>query len=155
MSHLRRPTTHFSRGWKTLLYSFLLLSFLTGASWFILDRWFAVVDEFGGVQKHPLQPVLLSIHAGSAMAVMVGFGYILATHVHAAWRTHRSRVSGLAVVGCFILLIVTSYGLYYVGDETWRARIAWIHLGTGLAFPLVVVAHLLDRKLQKRRQPSP
>ena len=146
MSLLRRPAVHFSRTWKGLLYSVLLLSFATGSTYFVLNRWFAITDEFDIVQKHPLQPVLLKIHGASAMIAMIGFGYILATHVHAAWRTHRRRTSGLPLIGCFVLLVISGYGLYYLGDETWRARIAWVHLGAGLALPLTLIAHLLSRK---------
>ncbi len=149
MSILRRPTIHISRGWKMLIYGFVVLSFASGASWFVLDRWFAVTDEFDLVQKHPLQPVLLKVHGASAMAVMIGFGYLLATHVHAGWRTQRRRASGVPLIGCFALLIVTSYGLYYLGDETWRARIAWVHLGAGLSLPLVLAVHLLGRKIAR------
>jgi hypothetical protein len=143
MSGLRRPTIHFSRGWKLLLYAFILLSLGTGSGWFILDRWFVVVDEFDIVQKHPLQPVLLKIHAASAMFVMVGYGYLLATHVHAAWRTRRQRMSGMPLLACIAVLIASSYGLYYTSDETWRARIAWLHLGAGLALPILIAAHVI------------
>jgi hypothetical protein len=143
MSGPRRPTIHFSRGWKILLYGVLLLSFATGVTWFALDRWGGTVDEFGGVQKHPLQPVLLKIHGASAMIVLFGLGYILATHVHAAWRTRRQRGSGLPLLANFALLAVTSWCLYYLGDETWRARIAWVHLGAGLALPLVITTHVV------------
>lgn len=145
MSALRRPTVHFSRAWKILLYGFILLSLGTGATWFILDRWFAVVDEFDNLQKHPLQHVLLKIHGASAMFIMVGYGYLLATHVHASWRTHRSRASGIPLLACVAILIASSYGLYYIGDEVWRARIAWLHLGSGLSLPLLIIAHLLGR----------
>src|SRR5437870_13330420 len=123
MNGLRRPTVHFSRGWKMLLYGVLLLSLATGVAWFALDRWGGAVDEFGGARKHPLQPALLKIHGASAMVVLLGLGYILATHVHAAWRTHRQRGSGLPLLSVFALLAATSWGLYYLGDDEWRARI--------------------------------
>ena len=150
MSGLRRPTIHFSRGWKMLLYSVLLLSFATGVTWFALDRWGGTADEFGGVQKHPLQPVLLKIHGASAMIVLTGFGYILATHVHAAWRTHRQRASGLPLITIFALLAATSWCLYYIADETWRARIAWVHLGAGLSLPLVIATHIVTGHRSRR-----
>jgi hypothetical protein len=143
MSALRRPTVHFSRGWKLLLYSVLLLSFATGAGWFVLDRWFFTVDEFDIVQKHPLEPVLLKIHGASAMLVLVSFGYLLATHVHAAWRTHRQRGSGLPLVAIFVLMAASGWCLYYIADVTWRARIAWLHLGTGLSLPILLATHII------------
>jgi hypothetical protein len=143
MSILRRPTVHFSRAWKLLLYGVLMLSFTTGVTWFALDQWGRTTDEFDIVHKHPLQAVLLKIHGASAMIVLMGFGYILATHVHAAWRTRRQRRSGLPLIAVFVLLAATSWCLYYLGDETWRARIAWAHIGAGLSLPLVLGAHIL------------
>ncbi len=142
MSALRRPTIHFSRGWKVLLYSPLLVSFATGVSWFVLNRWFGVVDEFDIPHKHPLQPLLIKIHGASAMLVLVAFGYILATHVHAAWRTHRQRKSGLPLVAVFVLMAMSGWCLYYLGDETWRERVAWLHLGGGLSMPVILLTHI-------------
>ena len=58
----------------------------------------------------------------------------------------RRPASGITLAVLFAGLIVSGYLLYYVGDESWRARVALAHWLVGLALPLSLIAHMLNRR---------
>lgn len=142
---MSRVALHFPRRAKALLYGNIVLSFITGTCWFVLHRWFPIQGEFGP-EKNPLEPWLIKMHGASAFIALVGFGYLLASHVHVAWRSRRSRLSGQAMLGNVILLILTGYLLYYAGGEGFREGVSWMHLATGLSLPVTLAVHLSTKR---------
>jgi small-conductance mechanosensitive channel len=64
-------------------------------------------------------------------------------HVQRAWRAKKNRTTGITSVAIYGLLILTAFGLYYVGSEALRPWISTIHIAFGLAVPAVVVAHVM------------
>ncbi len=139
---MKRIALHFPRLWKAALYLLLATSWASGVAWFSLHRWIRVEGEFG--EEHSAwEPLLLKIHGASAMLVMVYFGYVLATHVSVGLRARRNRGLGLALMYALAFMIVTSYGLYYIGNESLRSIVSWAHLATGFLLPLVLMLHVL------------
>jgi hypothetical protein len=65
------------------------------------------------------------------------------------WR--RNRGNGSLFMGAFGILTVGGYGLYYAGAERLRSWTSWIHLGVGLALPLLLILHIW---LGKRTRPT-
>ncbi|MCB1210128.1 MAG: hypothetical protein KDK97_12405, partial [Verrucomicrobiales bacterium] len=95
---MSRVALHFP-GWaKAVLYSNVLMSLATGSAWFALHRWVEIEGEFGP-EKSPLEPWLMRVHGASAFLILIGFGYLLASHIHVGWRAKRNRFSGLGLVG--------------------------------------------------------
>ena len=86
---------------------------------------------------------LLSLHGGSAMVTLMLLGALGPMHVQRAWRAKKNRVTGIASVAIYGLLIATAFGLYYVGSEAFRPWISTIHIAFGLAVPAVVAAHIM------------
>ncbi len=41
------------------------------------------------------------------------------------------------------VLVVTAFGLYYAGSETLRPWMSDVHLWVGLAFPLLLLIHVV------------
>jgi hypothetical protein len=41
------------------------------------------------------------------------------------------------------VLIVTAFGLYYLGSETVRPWMSWIHIGAGLLLALMFPLHIV------------
>ena len=76
------------------------------------------------------------------MATLVLSGTVLTAHVRFAWRAGRNRTNGSIFLGAFGILTITGYGLYYAGDERLRAWTSWIHLGVGLALPILLLIHI-------------
>lgn len=94
---------------------------------------------------------LLKVHGAAAMAFMIMFGWMLATHVPAAWAANRNRRSGILMITAIGLLIVTGYGLYYASGEVSRGVIQWSHIGLGAVEPFFLGAHVL---LGRRSRPA-
>lgn len=138
---MKRIALHFPRVWKAALYAVILTSWLTGSLWFYLHRWVLIEGEFG--EEHSAwEPVLLKIHGASAMLMTIYFGYLLASHVPTGLRSRRNQLLGWLLLGSVALLIATSYGLYYIGGESFRSVVSWSHLSIGLCLPLVLGMHI-------------
>ena len=134
------------RAW---LFAFIMLSWVTGVTFFILNQWLEIEGEFGP-EKHPAQATFLKIHGGAAFLMMISYGYLLATHIPAGYRSRRQRVLGLGLVAAQGFLILTAYGLYYVGGADFHALIGYAHASVGFLFPFLLAAHIVTGK---RRNP--
>ncbi len=76
------------------------------------------------------------------MCALLVLGALVPLHVLPAWRSRRNRPSGLLICRVMAVLIVSAYGLYYSGDECWRAVLSAVHSWLGLAAPLLLAGHL-------------
>ena len=85
---------------------------------------------------------MLKAHGAAAMVVLVLLGTLLPLHVKFAWRAGRNLRTGLSLLGLFGFLVLTGYGLYYVGGEHLRSWISAAHLWIGLALPPVMLLHV-------------
>lgn len=139
---MKRVGLHFPRWAKLTLYGNLLLSLATGMTWFALHRWGQVEGEFG-MEPHPAEPWLLRIHGASAFLILIGFGYLLATHLTVGWRSRRNRPLGLSLVVCLALLAASGYLLYYASGEGFRDTVSWVHFIIGLSFPVILASHVI------------
>jgi len=135
---------------KRLLYAVLATSWCSGITFFILNQWVTVAGEFGP-EKHPWQFGVLRIHGAGAFAMMILFGYLLASHVKVSWSLRHRHPFGLALVVMIAFLIVSAYGLYYIGDSDFRTYLAYSHAATGVSLPFVLTAHLAQDRQRKRR----
>ena len=90
--------------------------------------------------------MLLRIHGAAAMAFLIVFGTLAQIHIRAGWRQRRNRLSGGFLVGTCLVLILTGWGLYYIGYEPLRQMGSFIHSYLGLLLPLVIYLHVLFSK---------
>ncbi|HAI97886.1 MAG: hypothetical protein CL866_00480 [Cycloclasticus sp.] len=131
-----------------LYQSFFLCLFVSswcsGLLFFVLSKWFRITGEYG-LQQHPWQFPSIQIHGGTAFLAMICFGILLGTHIPSGWKNKKKRKSGIAliVVACF--LIITAYLLYYIAQDNLREYIVYAHLTLGLAFPFVLIVHLIKK----------
>jgi len=129
-----------------LLFGVLALLFFSGAMW---AYWNYLVSSVGDFEMSA-KAWAMKIHGAAAMAILVLVGMLLTGHVRSAWRARRNRANGSLFLGAFGILTVTGYGLYYAGAESLRSWTSWIHLGVGLALPLLLILHIW---LGKRTRP--
>ena len=132
---------------RRLLYGVLALLFSSGAAW---AYWSDLVPSPGEFEMSA-KAWAMKVHGAAAMAILVLVGMLLTGHVRLAWRARRNRSNGSLFLGAFGILTVTGYGLYYAGGEKLRAWTSWIHLGVGLALPLLLILHIW---LGKRTRPE-
>lgn len=138
---MKRIALHFPRLAKAALYLAFVTSWLTGTAWFTLHQWVRIEGEFG--EEHSAwEPLLIKIHGGSAMFMMVFYGYLLASHVPTGLRSKRNRFLGLTLTYGIAFMILTAYGLYYIGGESFRTLVSWAHLTVGFLLPLVLALHV-------------
>ena len=138
------PRVTFKIPWnyRAWLFGFILLSWCSGVTYYVLDHYFEFEGEFGP-QKHPWQQMFLNIHGAAAFLMMIAYGFMLASHVPSGWKAQRSRKLGLTLLIAQGFLIITAYFLYYAGwgHET-RQLLVWSHAGVGFIFPFLLVCHL-------------
>ena len=113
-------------------------------------RWlhgtFAVLFVSGAAWTIRRRAWLLAVHGAAAMAFLVVFGALLATHVKKATAAGRNLPSGQALTGTVWVLILTGYALYYAGSDAVRSIAGWLHTVIGLAAPMVLAWHMLSRR---------
>jgi len=85
----------------------------------------------------------MRIHGATAMALLALGGGAVALHVKDAWRERKNRLSGLALAGTLLVLAVTGYLLYYVGDDEARGLVSALHWILGIAAAAVLAWHAL------------
>jgi hypothetical protein len=122
------------------VYGLVAALFVTGAAWLAAD---ALKDGSSGELWQAMAANLLMLHGGGAMGFLILFGALFALHVRRAWRSRKNRLSGAVMLAFNATLIVTSFGLYYLGSETLRPWASGIHLGIGLGLPVLFLVHVL------------
>ncbi len=138
---MKRISLRFPRAYKLALWGAFLLSWLTGTAWFILHRWVRIEGEFG--EEHSSwEPLLMKIHGGSAMIMMIYYGYLLASHVPVGLRSRRNRALGLTLAYALGFQIITAYFLYYIGGDQFRSVVSWAHISVGFSLPFVLALHI-------------
>jgi uncharacterized membrane protein YfbV (UPF0208 family) len=125
------------RSVEVLTVILLALSFITGGLFWLgqgrlqeLDppAWF----NFCRIAHGCLNPFLCAL-----------FGYLLCQHIRYGWELKVNRPSGFAIEGIMAGLILSGVGLYYLGNETARNIVVWIHRVLGFVLPIGFVAHWL------------
>ena len=129
------------RYWTYAVFSVLII---TGAAWLVAD-WQKDVDE----AWQQAAANLLMIHGGAAMLALMALGALIPLHLLRAFRARKNLVSGITVASVNAVLIVTAFGLYYLGSETVRPWMSWTHIAAGFFLALMLPLHiLLGRRAQ-------
>jgi hypothetical protein len=121
------------------IYAAFGVLFLTGAGWLVAD-WQKDISTDDIWQQSVAY--LLMVHGGAAMVTLLLLGALIPVHVMRAWRSRKNRVSGSAMVTFNAVLIATAFGLYYLGSETLRPWMSWIHIGAGFSLSLLFPLHI-------------
>lgn len=126
---------------KRVFYTALSISWLSGVLFFIMNTWLRVPGDFGPV-KHPWQFNVLVVHGAGAFLMLMLLGAIIANHIPLAWRTGRLRLVGVSLLIWVLVQTITALMLYYMGNESLRAWVVYVHLGLGVCLPLMLIGHL-------------
>ena len=134
---------------KGLFYTTFSILFLSGILWWGLHDLFP--NFFKGLSETFSSP-LMQIHGAAAMASLFFLGWLVPAHMRRGWQKKRNRKPGLVIITSCALLVVTGYGLYYFGSEWSRTLSVWLHIGTGLLFPFILIWHIWIGKRESRRK---
>ena len=138
--------SHRHRRW---LHSTFAVLFLSGAIWWILHRWFQVDNGLGPV-PHPAQHWLIPLHGAAAMVALIIIGTLIPLHMKRGWRAGLNRRNGITLIAFIVLLTLSGYALYYSGSEGMREFASASHTGLGLAFPAMLLWHILNGRRSRR-----
>jgi hypothetical protein len=122
------------------IYGAFAVLFVTGVGWLLADR---MKDASSGEGWQLTAAYLLMLHGGVAMAMLMMLGALVPLHVRRGWRRRRNRTTGILMVAGNGALILTAFGLYYLGSDMLRPWTSGLHIGIGLAVPLLFVVHVL------------
>jgi hypothetical protein len=137
------------RFWNYAVFAALIA---TGAIWLVADMLKTSADE---ELWQAVAANVLMLHGITAMIALVMLGAVIALHVRHSWRAGKNRVSGAVMVGANAVLVITAWGLYYAGSDLMRAFTADVHIAVGIAWPALVVAHVvLGRRTRERAYPK-
>ena len=114
--------------WIYVIGGLLLVS---GVGWLVVHYLLASVGQFGEVH-HASEHWWLRLHGAAASGFLMVCGTLLPVHVVPALHWGKNRSTGVLMLAVVALLVVTSYGLYYVVGDSWRSWISAIHWATGL-----------------------
>jgi hypothetical protein len=126
---------------EAFVYAIFGALWTSGIAWLVFHYFLRQSGEFGEL-PHPLEAWSLRLHGAAGFFGLWLLGVLWATHLIPAWRARR-RSSGIVLTSVAVVLVVTGYLLYYVGDESARDLIAWAHWGIGIALPLPFLLHAL------------
>ncbi|MDE2026913.1 MAG: hypothetical protein KGJ11_00050 [Candidatus Omnitrophica bacterium] len=135
---------------KKMLYLASVTLWVTGAIWLYLQYCVKTTDEIG---SHPKQTLLLQIHGAAAMGFLIVLGAVL-FHVKPGWRQKHQRSSGLSLITPCVILIISGWGLYYLGDEYWRNWTSIIHCVLGVLLPGFILFHVINARIIHKRNVS-
>lgn len=128
-----------SFSFRYAIYAVFTALALTGAGWLVAD-WQKDLSSDEIWQQSIAY--LLMIHGGTAMVALLLLGALVPVHLVRAWRSRKNRISGSVMVTFNAILILTAFGLYYLGSETLRPWMSWIHLAAGFALALLFPFHI-------------
>ena len=114
--------------------------FVSGALWLLTDR---LKHTAAGEMWSRMSASLLMLHGAAAMLMLVLFGSLMPFHVRVGWRRKRNRITGTVMLATNAALIVTAFGVYYAGAESARDWASDLHIGVGLALPVLLAVHIV------------
>lgn len=138
-----------SKRHKSLLTVSLLLLGISGVAWLIADFY---GSDFTNYLSYEVKSYSMKIHGAVAMLFLILVGTLIRDHVLAGISLKKNQKSGLPLIIICLILIITGYLLYYLGDEVWRNYTSIIHSVLGLIFIFVFFFHSKVFSYKKKRK---
>ena len=113
--------------------------FATGVAWWVTD---GLKQSSDGELWQAVSANLLMLHGGAAMVTLILLGALFPLHIRLAWRSRRNRVTGVAMIVFNAALILTAFGLYYLGSEVIRPWASYLHFVAGCVLPALFFTHI-------------
>ena len=114
----------------------------TGVLWLLAHYLMRTAAEFGE-SVHPLEPWSMKLHGAGAMFALFFIGSLVNTHIRRGLIARRNLYSGWLMIATLAALTLSGYGLYYLASEHSRPIWSAAHSIAGLAFPLLLIVHIV------------
>src|SRR5687767_12863020 len=128
---------------------------VTGIVYFWMKNFLVSSDPFA-VVNHPWEATMLHLHVLTSPAFILIFGIILNSHIIRKLGASRmpNRKSGISSLILFATMLGSGYLLQVGTDAAWLRALVAVHVGTGAAFSIVYVIHLVVSAQLGRRRPA-
>lgn len=146
--HRPRKAIRPGRRQRQAIYAGTGLLLISGLLWLLAHYALPLPED---AARHPLEAWSMRIHGAATLFGMAVVGGLWSNHVLRAWADGRHRLSGGSLLGLWIGLALSGYGLYYVADEGWRATISGLHIAAGSGLPLALAIHILSSAAARRK----
>lgn len=111
----------------------------TGVLWY-LAKSFGRREGLFGLESHWIEFPARAAHGFAAVAFLVAVGSLVPFHFRAGWVSGTKRPSSLSLAWASVVLILTGWGLYYVGGDALRRGLSMTHNVLGfLILPLFFI----------------
>ncbi len=144
---------HLSTRGKLLVNGVGLATWLSGAAW-LVEHYLVQSRDAYGLPGNAFEPWWLKLHGAAAFLALWTGGLLWGIHIVKAWHTRHHRWSGGTLSAALLILIITGYLLYYVGDERARGIVSRLHWILGLLIPLPYLVHRLTKRVRRMRAPT-
>ena len=149
---------------RVLIYWLTAALFVSGWVW-LLAHWWPLNwwplnkfrDALEVAAQEALFPLALKVkywsiraHALLALVVMIAFGSLIVSHMVIRWRRHQHRGSGGLNAMTVIILIVTSYLLWYGSEGPMRDWASTAHYVLGSALPITLLVHVYIERFKRK-----
>lgn len=136
-----------SRTHRYAVYGTAFALLLSGVGWLICRYLLREGGELADF-PHVFEPLWLKLHGALAMVSLLVIGTLFPWHAWRAWKIRRNVSTGLTIGVALLMLIVTGWGLYYVGSEALHPWLSVIHWGIGLAWVPALALHVIIGRRQ-------
>ncbi|PWU13006.1 MAG: hypothetical protein C5B49_15300 [Bdellovibrio sp.] len=130
---------------RVLFYISFGFLFLSGATFFFLDHFVRVADEWGEAQ-HPAQIWSLRCHGIVALWFLFLMGILWVKHIWPSLRIGRRKASGLFLLLPLLFNMLTAPALLYLTDEDMKHWTETLHSYVGLFIIIPFATHIVFRK---------
>jgi len=137
---------------RRAVYAAVTALLVTGVAWIGAD---ALKDSANGEAWQQVAANLLMCHGGVAMVTLMFLGALVPLHIGRAWRARRNLATGTVMASLNAALVVTAFGLYYLGSDSARPWWSGVHIGVGLALPGLFLIHVWRGRKRRNSQQSP
>jgi|CXWL01.1.fsa_nt_gi hypothetical protein len=137
----RRERFQIPQGLRRTLYAAGVLCLASGSLWLVFHHFVRVEGTFGP-QASPFEHPMLVAHGVTAFGLLWLFGALWLPHVRRAWHRRHNRSSGGTMATLMTWLAFSGLGLYYLGDEDWRAATSIGHWLAGLVAAAWLPIHI-------------
>lgn len=88
--------------------------------------------------------MIAASHSAAAFSTVFLLGALSSIHIRQGMRRKLNMRSGLFLVGSFLILILTTLGIFYFGNENFSLAASAIHSVTGLAIIIPLTWHVVN-----------
>jgi heme A synthase len=128
----------------------LVTLFLSGV--LLIPTTFDMRFEWDVIWRLTGQQRLISVatHTTSSYLLFLIIGALSTIHMRAGFIKRKNKISGVLLVLCFFVMMLSGVGLFYLADEELITLASLVHMVLGLLLPLVFIMHFINGKKLKK-----